>query len=167
MIDSEGYRANVGAIIVNAQAQIFWARRIGQDAWQFPQGGVQPNETPEETLYRELYEETGLKQSQVTLVATTKEWIPYQIPRKFQRLSAKPLCIGQKQKWFLLYYFGAPEYISFQCAPKPEFDAWQWVSYWYPIGKVVSFKAEVYRSALSEFAPYVLGSGLIHAKTSF
>ena len=61
MIDSQGYRANVGIILCNKQRRLFWARRVGQNAWQFPQGGIREHETPEQAMYRELFEETGLQ----------------------------------------------------------------------------------------------------------
>ena len=61
MIDSDGYRSNVGIILRNADGRLLWARRVGQDAWQFPQGGIAETETPEEAMYRELHEEIGLQ----------------------------------------------------------------------------------------------------------
>ena len=100
MIDSEGYRPNVGIIICNQQQQLFWARRVGQDAWQFPQGGINDEETPEEAMYRELEEEVGLKPHQVEIVGVTSDWLRYRLPKRFLRHHCKPLCIGQKQLWY-------------------------------------------------------------------
>ena len=65
MIDTDGYRANVGIVLCNAAGQVMWARRIGQDAWQFPQGGIGANENPRDAMYRELWEETGLEAANV------------------------------------------------------------------------------------------------------
>ncbi len=102
MIDEDGFRPNVGIILANAQGQVLWARRVGQDAWQFPQGGIAENETPEQALFRELHEEIGLKQEHVRIVSCTQGWLRYRLPKRFLRYRSKPLCIGQKQKWFLL-----------------------------------------------------------------
>ena len=158
MIDEHGYRANVGIILINKFQEVFWAGRIGEpDAWQFPQGGIDKNETPEDTLYRELYEEVGLKADQVRLLAQTKAWLRYRLPKKYMRFHSKPLCIGQKQKWFLLEAQVAEEEINFNRADDPEFDRWRWVDYWYPIEHVIEFKSKVYRRALQEFKPIVFG----------
>lgn len=153
MIDEDGFRSNVGIILANPVGQVLWARRVGQDAWQFPQGGIAKNETPEEALYRELYEEVGLKSEDVKLVGSTQGWLRYRLPKRFLRYRSKPLCIGQKQKWFLLMLTGSESRVTFQYGDPPEFDDWRWVSYWYPLNQVVSFKREVYRKALKELAP--------------
>lgn len=153
MIDPNGFRPNVGIIIANPKGQLLWARRVGQDAWQFPQGGINPGETPEQALYRELEEEIGLCAQDVQLVACTRGWLRYRLPRRMIRTHSRPLCIGQKQKWFLLQMRCTEKHICFDSTPKPEFDGWRWVSYWYPLGQVVSFKREVYRRALCELAP--------------
>ncbi len=153
-IDSEGFRPNVGIIVLNERGQALWARRVGgKDAWQFPQGGINPGETPEQALYRELYEEVGLTRSQVTLLATTRGWLRYRLPQRLVRRRSEPLCIGQKQKWYLLQLNAEESNISFNNGYKPEFDHWRWVSYWHPLTKVVTFKREVYRRALTELAP--------------
>lgn len=150
MIDEDGFRSNVGIVIANGQGQVMWFRRLGQDAWQFPQGGMRKNESPEKAMYRELNEEVGLKPSDVKLLASTKGWLRYRLPKRMLRHDTKPLCIGQKQKWFLLQLKQDPQHVSFEHHEKPEFDHWQWVSYWYPIDQVISFKKEVYRRALKE-----------------
>lgn len=152
MIDKEGFRANVGIVLSDGQGQILWAKRVGQDAWQFPQGGIHSGETPEDALYRELYEEVGLEASDVRLLAKTQGWLRYRLPQRFIRRHAKPVCIGQKQKWFLLQLQGCPSRIRFDCGEKPEFDSWRWVNYWFPIHQIVDFKREVYRRALKELA---------------
>ncbi len=153
MIDRDGFRPNVGIMVANGRGQVLWARRIGQDAWQFPQGGINRDETPEEALYRELVEEIGLQANDVELLATTRGWLRYKLPKRFIRKGSKPICIGQKQKWFLLRLVGTEDRIRFDIDEKPEFDGWRWVSYWYPMGNVVAFKREVYRKALLELAP--------------
>ena len=106
MIDSDGYRANVGIILSNREGRLLWARRIGQDAWQFPQGGIGSDESPEQALYRELYEEVGLTPEHVEVVAHTHDWLSYRLPRKYIRHHCKPLCIGQKQRWYMLRLLG-------------------------------------------------------------
>lgn len=155
MIDTEGYRANVGIILTNDHRQVFWGRRIGQDVWQFPQGGVKENETPEQTLFRELREEVGLEEDDVKILADTKEWLSYRIPQHLLRHYRQPLCIGQKQKWFLLRLVSPEQKLQLDLSDTPEFDSWCWVKYWYPVNHVVKFKREVYRQALTEFEPWI------------
>lgn len=154
MIDAEGFRPNVGIILMNPIGQVLWARRIGgQDAWQFPQGGIKNNESPEQALYRELKEEVGLTAEQVTVVDATRGWLRYRLPKRYVRPQQQPLCIGQKQKWFLLEYKGDDNAMDLSGDGHPEFDKWEWVSYWYPLNRVVNFKRDVYRRAMRELAP--------------
>jgi len=153
VIDSEGYRANVGIIICNQADQLLWARRIGENAWQFPQGGIREHETPEQALFRELNEEIGLQPEDVQIVGCTRSWLRYQIPKRFLRRHIKPVCIGQKQRWFLLRLVSEEDRVYLNRTKHPEFDHWRWVNYWQPVEEVVSFKRQVYRQALEELAP--------------
>lgn len=153
MIDPDGFRPNVGIMLTNQSGQLLWARRIGgQNAWQFPQGGIKQHETPEQALYRELYEEVGLLPEQVKILACTRGWLRYRLPRRLQRRGSTPLCIGQKQKWFLLQLTCEDNAISLDKSSPAEFDHWEWVSYWYPLEKVVAFKRDVYRRAMKELS---------------
>ena len=158
MIDSDGYRPNVGIILCNDEGDLLWARRIGQDAWQFPQGGIQSHESPREALFRELREEIGLESRHVEILGCTRDWLRYDLPKRFIRHGAQPVCIGQKQVWYLLKMLGTDDDVKLDVGEKPEFDGWRWVDYWYPINKVVSFKQEVYRCALEELAPLIMTS---------
>lgn len=154
MIDENGYRANVGIIISNAQGQVLWARRVGgANAWQFPQGGINQGETPEQAMYRELHEEVGLRPHQVRIVASTAGWLNYDLPKQFVREHQFPLCIGQKQKWYLLELLDTDDAVCLINTETVEFDHWEWVSYWYPLDQVIDFKRNVYRRALKELAP--------------
>jgi len=157
VIDVEGYRLNVGIILCNQGNELLWARRIGQDAWQFPQGGIMNDETPKQAMFRELHEEVGLKPHHVDIVGTTSNWLKYDLPKRLIRYGSKPLCIGQKQMWFLIRLVGEEHHISLDHMEKPEFDHWRWVDYWHPLSEIVSFKRDVYESALSELAPLLFG----------
>ena len=150
MIDADGYRANVGIILSNQEGKVMWARRIGQDAWQFPQGGISVNEKPEDAMYRELWEETGLKKKDVDIIASTNSWLRYKLPKRLIRKNSEPRCIGQKQIWFLLHLLASEQEFDLSAAHKPEFDGWKWVNYWYPIEDVVFFKRRVYQCALAQ-----------------
>lgn len=152
MIDPEGYRANVGIILCNQERRLFWGRRIGQDAWQFPQGGIKPDETPEEAMFRELREEVGLQPHQVEILGCTHHWLRYRLPKRFIRYHCEPLCIGQKQRWFMLYTDCDDDDFALDNTEKPEFDHWRWVKYWQPLLEVVYFKRQVYSRALRELA---------------
>jgi putative (di)nucleoside polyphosphate hydrolase len=138
--------------LANQSGQVLWARRIGQDAWQFPQGGIDHKETPEQALYRELNEEIGLSRDSVKIVACTQGWLRYKLPRRMLRQGGSSF-VGQKQKWFLLKMLAADDTVRVSHSSSPEFDLWRWVSYWYPLGQVVSFKRDVYRRAMKELAP--------------
>ena len=152
MIDGDGFRPNVGIVICNRNGQVLWARRFGQHSWQFPQGGVDEGETPEQAMFRELYEEIGLQPGDVTILATSRNWLKYRLPKRLIRWDSSPVCIGQKQKWFLLRLTGDEGHVRLDHTEAPEFDHWRWVSYWYPVRQVVSFKREVYRRVMKEFA---------------
>ena len=158
MIDTDGFRANVGIVICNNKGQVFWARRYRQNSWQYPQGGIDQGETPEQAMFRELNEEVGLSPDDVEVLAVTKQWLRYKLPKRLIRRDSKPLCIGQKQKWFLLRLKCKSEDVDLEKTDHPEFDDWRWVSYWYPVRQVVSFKREVYRKAMTEFATVALQS---------
>ncbi|RLM25885.1 RNA pyrophosphohydrolase [Brenneria alni] len=156
MIDDDGYRPNVGIVICNRQGQVLWARRYGQHSWQFPQGGINPGESAEQAMYRELFEEVGLKKKDVRILAFTRNWLRYKLPKRLVRWDTKPVCIGQKQKWFLLQLMCNESDINMQSSGTPEFDGWRWVSYWYPVRQVVSFKRDVYRRVMKEFISPVI-----------
>lgn len=153
MIDADGFRPNVGIVIRNAEGRLLWAKRIGQDAWQFPQGGIQRGERPEEALFRELGEELGLGPADVQILGVTRGWLRYRLPRRYLRRSRGRLCVGQKQKWFALQLKAQDAAVRLDTSHKPEFDGWRWVDYWLPLDEVVEFKREVYRHALQELAP--------------
>ena len=161
MIDSDGFRPNVGIIVSNPQGQLLWARRIGQDAWQFPQGGIDRDESPEQAMYRELMEEIGLPPEDIEIVGSTRGWLRYRLPRRFVRHHRRPLCIGQKQVWFMLRLVAPESHVVLDRNAKPEFDSWRWVDYWQPLQEVVPFKRRVYSCALRELAPLVLSQELL------
>lgn len=153
MIDQDGYRLNVGIILVGPQNNVFLAKRYGQFSWQFPQGGIKDHETPEEAVLRELQEEIGLAPTDVSLCATSKQWLSYRLPKHLIRRHRKPVCIGQKQKWFLFRLLSPENKIRLDLNRIPEFDSWRWVDYWQPMDEVIFFKRNVYQQVLKEFAP--------------
>ncbi len=156
MIDSEGFRSNVGIIVCNDFGKLLWTRRIGQNSWQFAQGGVDPGESAEQAMFRELTEEIGLEEKDVKILGVTTEWLKYRLPNRYIRHDSRPLCIGQKQKWFMLKLTSHDSKIRFDATGHPEFDHFMWVSYWYPLRQVISFKRDVYRQALVELLPSVI-----------
>ncbi len=150
-IDADGYRANVGIVIANSAGQLLWARRVGQGGWQFPQGGIRPQEAPLAAMYRELHEEVGLMPADVSLLATSRDWCRYTLPERYQRKHSKPLCIGQKQRWFMLRLESGDDSIRFDRNEEPEFDHWEWVDFSVPTKNVIFFKRDVYEQVLREF----------------
>lgn len=156
MIDRDGFRSNVGIVLINDKNQVFLGRSSKRkDIWQFPQGGMMYRETPTQCMYRELYEEIGLTPKDVEIVSMIKNWIYYRLPEKFVRRSSKRVCIGQKQKWFLLRLKTDDDNIRFDRDVKPEFDDWMWVDYWHPVEKIAPFKRHVYQEALQKFSRFI------------
>ncbi len=121
-----------------------------------PAGRDKSRESAEQAMYRELFEEVGLSRKDVRILASTRNWLRYKLPKRLVRWDTKPVCIGQKQKWFLLQLMSADAEINMQTSSTPEFDGWRWVSYWYPVRQVVSFKRDVYRRVMKEFASVVM-----------
>ena len=156
MIDREGYRPNVGIILCNARNQVFWAKRINQHAWQFPQGGIKPGESPEQAMYRELNEEVGLHPCHVRVLGRTREWLRYDVPSHWARRDCRSHYRGQKQIWFLLRLTGRDCDVCLRASSHPEFDAWRWNEYWIELDSVVEFKRDVYRLALQELERFLL-----------
>ena len=153
VIDAQGYRANVGIVLTNNQGKLFWAKRIGMDAWQFPQGGIRPRESVKKAMYRELREETGLKPQHVEVIGCTQKWLRYRLPERFIRKKTKPICIGQKQIWYLLRLIVDEAKVKLDQSKQPEFDLWRWVDFWHPLEEIIDFKRSVYEQALNEFGP--------------
>ena len=153
MIDSDGYRANIGIVITNDKKQILLSKRFKQTVWQLPQGGIDEDETELDALYRELQEEVGLDSSHVTLIAKTPKWLRYELPDEHVRRTQKPMCIGQKQVWYLLKLDSSDDEISLDLHDDVEFDDWKWVDYWKPVDEVINFKRDVYEDMLKALAP--------------
>jgi len=159
-IDAEGFRANVGIILANTDGKVLLAGRVGSKGWQFPQGGVLRGEEPEEAMYRELREEVGLERADVELLGVTADWLHYRLPGKYIRRNSKPLCIGQKQRWFMLRLLTSVENLRFDLGEQPEFDRARWVNFWRPVNEVIYFKRRVYARALHELGSTVYPQGL-------
>ena len=155
MLDRDGFRPNVGIILLNQRSQVFWGKRIRTHSWQFPQGGIDRGESPEQAMFRELHEEVGLHPQHVEVLARTREWLRYEVPDRFIRRDARGHYKGQKQIWFLLQLVGHDWDLNLRATNHPEFDAWRWNDYWVPLDVVVEFKRGVYEMALTELARFV------------
>ena len=155
MIDQEGYRPNVGIVILNDNNKVLWAKRAAEDAWQFPQGGINEGESLEEAMYRELMEEVGLSPNHVEIIGQTKDWLRYDVPRQWVRRDGYAHYRGQKQIWFLLKFIGKDSDILLTNSQNPEFDSWRWDDFWSPLQQVIDFKREVYEKALNELSAYL------------
>ncbi len=150
VIDRAGYRLNVGIILANASGRVFWGKRQGHDAWQFPQGGLAAGENALDAMYRELHEEVGLERDDVDVLGVTKRWLRYRLPKQYLRHGTEPLVIGQKQKWYLLRLNSSEQKIRLDLYDSPEFDSWRWIDYHEPQEHVIFFKKQVYMQALKE-----------------
>lgn len=155
MLDREGYRPNVGIILVNGRNEVFWGKRIREHSWQFPQGGIKHGESPEQAMYRELQEEIGLRQEHVRILGRTRDWLRYEVPKQWIRREWRNTYRGQKQIWFMLRLTGRDTDVSLRASDHPEFDAWRWSEYWVPLDAVIEFKRGVYQQALIELSRFV------------
>jgi putative (di)nucleoside polyphosphate hydrolase len=160
VIDRDGFRANVGIVLMGDDGRLFLGRRRGGRGWQFPQGGMLHGESAEESLFRELREEVGLAPENVQVLGQTERWLRYRLPTRFVRREQQPVCIGQKQRWFLLRLSGDEDVIRFDLTDQPEFDRWRWVDYWQPVKEVIYFKRPVYVKALHELGYLARPEGL-------
>lgn len=151
------YRSAIGIVIANQWNEVLVGRRIDmENQWQFPQGGINPNEQPQHAVLRELKEETGIQQDSVEILCHTRESLKYDYPQSVVRkLNAMKTWryVGQEVQFFLLRYLSTDQQIDVHNVPKPEFDAWKWVNFWEPLNFIVEFKRESYRRALTELAP--------------
>lgn len=152
MLDREGYRPNVGIILLNPRNQVFWGKRISGHSWQFPQGGIHAGENPEQAMYRELFEEVGLRPCHVHVLGRTRNWLRYEVPQQYLRRDHRGVYKGQKQIWFLLRLTGRDSDVCLRATDHPEFDAWRWNDYWVALDSVIEFKRDVYQQALTELA---------------
>jgi putative (di)nucleoside polyphosphate hydrolase len=157
MLDKEGYRPNVGIILVNQRDEVFWGKRIREHSWQFPQGGIKRGETPEQAMYRELHEEVGLLPEHVRIIGRTRDWLRYDVPQNWVRREFRGHYRGQKQIWFLLRMVGQDSDVSLRATEQPEFDAWRWNDFWIPLETVIEFKRHVYEQALNELSRHLFG----------
>jgi putative (di)nucleoside polyphosphate hydrolase len=156
MIDQDGYRLGVGFILQQASTErlgkILLAERLGKPgAWQFPQGGIQPNERPIEAMYRELYEELGLQPEDVVILKESGDWHRYELPDAYQIIEGERVK-GQTQRWFLLKLMSDDHRINLSSTDVQEFGAWRWANYWEILDTVVEFKRALYQAVLTEFA---------------
>lgn len=155
MLDREGYRPNVGIILVNRRNEVWWGKRVNEHSWQFPQGGIKHGESPEQAMYRELHEEIGLKPEHVKIIGRTRDWLRYEVPDRFIKREVRGHYKGQKQIWFLLRMVARDHDVCLRATTHPEFDAWRWHDYWVPLDAVIEFKREVYSMALNELSRFV------------
>ncbi len=155
MIDRDGYRPNVGIVLCNKKNEVFWGKRVREDAWQFPQGGIKAGESPVDAMYRELDEEVGLERHHVQIIGRTKGWLRYNVPKNYVRRDTRDIYKGQKQIWFLLRLVGLDTDVSLRKSSQPEFDAWRWHQFFVPLEGVIEFKRDVYRRALSELGNHL------------
>jgi putative (di)nucleoside polyphosphate hydrolase len=144
------YRPGVGVLLLNAEGKVFVGRRIDTtaEAWQLPQGGIDPGENPREAALRELEEETGV--TLVEILAESRGWLTYDLPAEIAGKVWGGRFRGQRQKWFAMRFLGDDRDIDIQTA-HPEFDAWRWADLDEVPAQIVAFKHSLYQDILKEF----------------
>lgn len=154
------YRPAVGIMLLNPAGLAFVGRRIdmpaGLAAWQMPQGGIDPGETPRQAAFRELAEEVGTGKAEI--LAETHGWLHYDLPSDIASRMWKGRWRGQRQKWFLMRFTGTDADIDLATG-HPEFDAWEWVEPAQLPELIVPFKRQLYRDLLAEFRPHLPSLG--------
>ena len=150
------YRDCVGVMLVNAEGRIFAGQRIDTEAaaWQMPQGGIDPGETPHDAALRELHEETGIAPGKVRIEAETRDWVRYDLPHEIVPRIWKGRFKGQRQKWVLMRFLGDDGDIDID-TDHPEFSQWRWLDPSDLPARIVPFKRAVYETVLAEFAPRI------------
>src|SRR5260221_11276736 len=153
MIDRDGYRPNVAIVLVNGRNQVFWGKRVKEHAWQFPQGGIKVGETPEQAMFRELQEETGLLPQHVKILGRTRDWLHYNVPTHWVKREWRGTYKAQQQIWFLLRLVVAVCGMSLLACGPPGGDAWRWHDYWAPLEAVIEVKLDIRRIGHEDLGP--------------
>jgi len=148
------YRAGVGVLLCNREAKVFVGQRLDStlEAWQMPQGGIDPGEDPRTAALRELEEETGVLAHLVTVQRETPDWHHYDLPDNMIGKIWKGRYCGQRQKWFTLEFLGEDRDVNIATA-HPEFRAWRWAGVEELVEMAVPFKRELYTDILSALFP--------------
>lgn len=149
--DSLPYRPCVGLMLLNRESRVFVGKRIDQTlaAWQMPQGGIDPGESPTDAVFREMDEEIGTRKA--VIVREHPEWLTYDLPANLIGSALHGLYRGQKQKWFALRFDGSDSDINLKTA-HPEFSEWKWVDASELPSLIVPFKRETYANVIAAFA---------------
>jgi len=155
-LDGLPYRRGVGVMLVNAAGLVFVAQRNDfiSDAWQMPQGGIDPGEDPRETALRELAEETGVTADKVEILAQSPDWLRYDLPADLVPRLWKGRFRGQEQMWFLLRFQGTDDDVNLE-TEHPEFSAWKWAPLDQVADLIVPFKRALYDQVVDTFGPRV------------
>ncbi len=153
MASGKNYRLGVGIMLLNDINQLFVGQRLdsSSEAWQMPQGGIDPEEPPIEAAYRELQEETGISSHHVTLLKVSSQWVSYDLPPDLRGKLWGGQYVGQKQKWFAFRFLGKDQNIHLTTAT-PEFRSWRWVEHDEIMSLIVPFKKTIYEEILAEFS---------------
>jgi len=155
-IEKLPYRPCVGVMVLNAAGEVFVGQRMDRDteAWQMPQGGVDPGEEPRDAALRELEEETGITRDLVTIEAQTATWLPYDLPHDLVPRIWKGRFRGQEQMWFLMRFKGTDDQVNIK-TETPEFSSWRWLPPDQMLHGIVPFKRAVYGRVVEEFGAYL------------
>jgi putative (di)nucleoside polyphosphate hydrolase len=150
------YRSAVGVMLLNAENRVFVGQRLDNqlDAWQMPQGGLDPGESAEEGALRELEEETGIAGELVEIVACASRQLDYDLPDDLQGKVWGGRYRGQRQTWYLCRFLGTDADVRID-TPDPEFRAWKWAEPAELPAMIVPFKRELYAAVLREFAEHL------------